>query len=102
MTPAAVMGPLIASTYRRFFMTRYTMPSQWRHLRRRVREFWGSMSPDEVALLDGTFDNLTTKVQEKYGVSRQQAERQVNEFLARCEAQRRPPLGTIDDIELQH
>lgn len=105
MSTGVLMGPLIASTYRRFFMTRQTMQSQWRQLKPRVQEFWGRITLDEVEQLDGSFDGLAAKVQEKYKLTPEQAERQVNEFLARCEAERRPPFGAPDpdaDPELQH
>lgn len=82
-------------------MTRQTMQSQWPQLKKRVQDFWGRFTQDEVAELDGSFDMLAAKVQEKYSLTREQAERQVNEFLARCEAERRPPYGD-EDVELQH
>ena len=56
---------------------------RWRNLKGRVREFWGRFTDDEVEQLDGRFEQLAGKVQEKYGIAKNEAADQVNDFLDR-------------------
>lgn len=56
---------------------------QWKQLKGKVRQFWGRLTDDEVETLDGRFETLAGKVQEKYGIAKDEAADQVNDFLDR-------------------
>ena len=47
-----------------------------------VKERWGELTDDDVAELDGNKDQLIGKIQEKYGIARQAAADQVDEWAA--------------------
>ena len=47
-----------------------------------VQERWGELTDDDVAELDGNKDQLIGKIQEKYGIARQAAADQVDEWAA--------------------
>ena len=64
-------------------MNRDIAQGQWKQLKGKVREFWGRFTDDEVNELDGRFDNLAGKIQEKYGLAKEEAAEQVNDFLDR-------------------
>ena len=55
----------------------------WKQFRGKVKEQWGHLTDDELDVIDGRRDMLIGKVQEAYGISKEQAEKQVKEFEAR-------------------
>jgi uncharacterized protein YjbJ (UPF0337 family) len=59
--------------------------ARWPALRSKVREQWDRFSEDEIDLLDGSYDRLIAKVQQRYGKTHEEAAREVNEFLDRFE-----------------
>ncbi|MBX9945570.1 MAG: CsbD family protein [Reyranella sp.] len=48
-----------------------------------VKEQWGKLTDDDVAEVDGRREQLIGKLQTRYGVSREEAERQVRGWEAR-------------------
>jgi uncharacterized protein YjbJ (UPF0337 family) len=53
----------------------------WRQFKGRIVEKWGKFTDDDVDVIQGRREQLIGKIQEKYGVAREEAERQVAEFL---------------------
>jgi uncharacterized protein YjbJ (UPF0337 family) len=49
----------------------------WRHFKSEVRRQWGKLSDDQFDTINGKREHLTGKIQELYGVSRDEAERQI-------------------------
>jgi uncharacterized protein YjbJ (UPF0337 family) len=47
----------------------------------RVKEKWGRLTDDDLAIIQGRRDQLLGKVQELYQVSKEEAERELIEFL---------------------
>lgn len=58
------------------------LEGKWKQLKGRVQEQWGELTNDEVDQIQGKRDVLVGKLQEKYGYTRDEAEREVNDFLA--------------------
>ena len=61
------------------------LQGKWKQLRGKVREEWGELTDDELDEIAGKRDQLIGKVQEKYGYARDEAERQVEDFLDRVD-----------------
>jgi uncharacterized protein YjbJ (UPF0337 family) len=55
----------------------------WKQVRGRVREQWGKLTDDDLDVVAGRRDTLVGKVQERYGVARDEAERQVRDWSDR-------------------
>jgi uncharacterized protein YjbJ (UPF0337 family) len=53
----------------------------WRQFKGKAIERWGKLTDDDVDVIQGRREQLIGKVQEKYGVAREEAEQQVAEFL---------------------
>ena len=62
----------------------------WKQLRGKVQTQWGNLTDDELDVIDGRRDVLVGKLQENYGISKDQAEKQVKEFEARYLAHTEP------------
>lgn len=57
----------------------------WKQFKGNVVEQWGKLTDDDVDVIEGRREQLVGKIQEKYGIAREEAERQVAAFLVRLE-----------------
>jgi len=55
----------------------------WKQLKGRARQAWGDLTDDELEKTKGEREELVGLIQEKYGKTRDAAEREVDEFLSR-------------------
>ncbi len=53
---------------------------QWKQIKGSIKEKWGKLTDDEITQLEGHSEQLVGKLQEKYGLEREEAERQAREF----------------------
>lgn len=53
---------------------------KWKQFKGRVRETWGDLTDDDLDKISGKRDRLAGLVQEKYGVAKDEAERQIADF----------------------
>ena len=52
----------------------------WKQLKGKVREQWGKLTNDDVDVINGKSEQLVGRLQEQYGISRDEAEREVDDF----------------------
>lgn len=52
----------------------------WTEYRDRVQDRWDELTRDELDQIGGSYNELVGKLQEKYGITQQQAERELEEF----------------------
>ncbi len=52
----------------------------WQRFKGNVREQWGRLTDDEIEQVAGRKDQLVGKVQAQYGLTREQAEAQVDDW----------------------
>jgi uncharacterized protein YjbJ (UPF0337 family) len=45
-----------------------------------VKEKWGKLTDDDLDVISGKSDQLAGRIQERYGVAKEEAERQVRDF----------------------
>jgi uncharacterized protein YjbJ (UPF0337 family) len=57
-------------------MNRDTLKGQWTQLKGKVRQQWGNLTDDEIDQMQGNAEVLIGKIQERYGRSREEAERE--------------------------
>jgi len=56
------------------------MEGKWKQLTGAVKEKWGKLTDDDLTVIGGKKDALIGKIQEKYGIAKEEAERQADEF----------------------
>ena len=56
----------------------------WKQLKGKVREQWGRLTDDHLDSIGGKREQLAGKLQETYGVGKDEAEKQISDFEARC------------------
>jgi uncharacterized protein YjbJ (UPF0337 family) len=59
------------------------LKGKWMQLKGSVREKWGQLTDDDVDRVGGSVERLVGLIQERYGYAKQQAEAEVDSFLAR-------------------
>ena len=45
-----------------------------------MKEQWGKLTDDDIALVNGKRDQLAGKIQERYGIGKDEAERQLSDW----------------------
>jgi uncharacterized protein YjbJ (UPF0337 family) len=53
---------------------------KWHEIKGSVRAKWGELTDDEIEALDGNREKMVGKIQQKYGVAKEEAEKQVDEW----------------------
>ena len=52
----------------------------WKQMVGKAKERWGDMTDNDWERMDGRKDQLTGAIQEKYGITRDEANRQIDEW----------------------
>jgi uncharacterized protein YjbJ (UPF0337 family) len=61
-------------------MNRGRFEGSWNHMRDRVKQQWGKLNDDDLDAIDGRMDQLVGRIQNRYGLAREEAERSVREW----------------------
>jgi uncharacterized protein YjbJ (UPF0337 family) len=61
---------------------------RWKQLRGRIKAKWGQLTDDELNEVEGNYEMLVGKLQEKYGTTREQIERELDAFVSQESAQK--------------
>lgn len=56
---------------------------QWNQLKGELKSKWAKLTDDDLRNVGGKKDRLVGKLQERYGVMKEEAERQVDEWIAK-------------------
>jgi uncharacterized protein YjbJ (UPF0337 family) len=62
-------------------MNQNILEGKWMQLRGSIREKWGDLTDDELDQIAGKRDKLAGKLQERYGYTELEAEREIDDFL---------------------
>ena len=75
-------------------MNKDTLKGNWNQLKGNVKQTWGDLTDDDLAHVDGSFDKLVGKFQERYGHLKDEVETQVNEWLSKADHDKK----RVDDV----
>lgn len=53
---------------------------QWKQLHGKLKARWGKLTDDDLKIADGTTEYLAGKLQERYGIAKDEAQKQIKEF----------------------
>jgi len=53
---------------------------QWKQLNGKIKQQWGKLTDDDLKRAEGSSEYLAGKIEERYGVARDVADKQVREF----------------------
>lgn len=57
------------------------LAGEWKQVRGVVKQWWGKLTDNDLERINGRVEQLTGIIQERYGYTRQQAEKEVERFL---------------------
>ena len=52
----------------------------WKQVKGKIKENWGKLTDDDIDVIAGKRDQLIGKIQKQYGISKDEAEKQVDRF----------------------
>lgn len=56
---------------------------KWSQFKGDIQNVWGDLTDNDIAKAEGDYNRFIGVLQERYGYSRERAEREVNEYFAR-------------------
>ena len=65
-------------------MNRGQIAGNWRQLKGRAKEHWARLTDNDLTYVNGKRDELIGRVQERYGIAKEDAERQVKDWEGTC------------------
>ncbi len=67
--------------------------AQWKQIGGKVRSKWGKLTDDDVNFIGGKKDTFIGKLQERYGMMKDDAERAIDEWIDGIGKDDRKPQG---------
>ena len=59
------------------------MVGKWKQVRGKVKQWWGKLTDNDLDRISGRYEELVGLIQERYGHTKDQAEKEVNKFIER-------------------
>ena len=69
---------------------------KWKQVSGKVKEKWGKLTDDDITVINGKKEQLVGRIQERYGIAKQEAEKQVDEFNRYLNSQETPHEREIE------
>jgi uncharacterized protein YjbJ (UPF0337 family) len=57
------------------------MQGKWKQMKGSIKERWGKLTDDDFDVINGQRDQLIGRVQERYGIAKEEAQKQVDEWM---------------------
>ncbi|GGE41094.1 CsbD family protein [Marinicauda pacifica] len=57
------------------------LKGKWKQVTGEAKRHWGKLTDDDLKTIEGDRDKLVGKVQERYGKDKDEAEKEVNEWI---------------------
>ena len=67
-------------------MNRDQIEGNWKQFKGDVKQQWGKLTDDQLDVIAGKRDNLAGKIQETYGISKDETEKQLTFWQERMKA----------------
>jgi uncharacterized protein YjbJ (UPF0337 family) len=59
------------------------LAGKWKQIKGEAKKKWGELTDDELTQIDGNRDVLAGRIQEKYGIAKEEAHKQIDEWAAK-------------------
>ena len=79
-------------------MNKDTVEGNWKQLKGKVKEQWGKLTDDDFDVIAGKRDQLLGRIQERHGISRDEAEKQVRDWETATAARRLPVVRKVAEF----
>lgn len=65
-------------------MNKDQIEGNWEQFKGKIKQMWGKLTDDDIALVNGNRQEFFGKVQEKYGIAKEEAEKRLKEVEKSC------------------
>lgn len=66
-------------------MNQDIMKGKWNQLKGEVKVQWGKLTDDDLDIIDGNYDKMIGKLQERYGYEKDRAKQEAELFIKKWE-----------------
>jgi uncharacterized protein YjbJ (UPF0337 family) len=66
-------------------MNRDIFEGKWKQIRGDAKIWWGKLTDDDIERVNGNYDRLIGRLQERYGYTREQAEAEIDQRMTAYE-----------------
>lgn len=61
-------------------MNKDTIEGNWKEFKGKVKVQWGKLTDDRLDVINGKRDQLSGEIQQAYGITKDEAEKQIKDF----------------------
>lgn len=65
-------------------MNKMQLKGSWNEFKGKVKEKWGKLTDDDLKEVEGNYDQLVGKLQQRYGYEKEKAEEELGNFSKDC------------------
>ena len=58
------------------------LQGKWKEVKGSIKVRWGKLTDDDVDVINGRRDQLIGRIQERYGMAKEEAQKQVEEWMS--------------------
>ncbi len=73
-------------------MNRDTLKGQWMQVKGKIKQQWGKLTDDDLDQIQGNYEMLVGRLQERYGRSREEIEKELDRRFQKWEEPMRKAL----------
>ncbi len=61
------------------------LEGKWEQLKGKAKEHWGKLTDDDWKVIEGKRDQIAGKIQERYGYTKEQTEKELDDWLKKID-----------------
>lgn len=61
-------------------MNKEQFAAKWHELKSKVKQKWGKLMDEDIAHINGKYEELSGRIQKRYGYSKEQADREITSW----------------------
>jgi len=70
----------VATELKEIAMNKDQASGSWKELKGKIKQQWGKLTDDDLTVLEGSAQELSGRIQKRYGIAQEEAEKQIKTF----------------------
>lgn len=62
-------------------MNKDTLQGKWKEIKGKVKQQWGKLTDDDIAQINGSYDEMEGRIQKTYGYQKDQVRKEIDDFF---------------------
>ncbi len=80
-------------------MNQHILQGKWKEIRGGFKKQWGNLTDDDLKRIQGSLDQITGIVQQRYGYSKERAEQEISHYMDSAQEMGDRVKGYNDEIQ---